>query len=105
MRAHRGRDAAARGDDSSAVGGSRDFQASFDSRSSRAAPIFTTADEDGTCESAAALYRRASDICADLERDDVPESDVTALRSRALLGLARCDVHRGFGDRAAERYR
>jgi hypothetical protein len=58
-------------------------------------------------EAAASLYRRAHDICLALA-PAVPSaedtSDVSALHARALLGLARADVTRGWADRARERY-
>lgn len=62
--------------------------------------------DSGDVETSAALYRRAADTCADLRNalDGKNQIDVDTVEAKALLGLARADMTRGYRDRAQVRY-
>lgn len=71
--------------------------------------LLVTADivgDSGDVETSAALYRRAADTCAELRNAPPSGSarDLDTAEARALVGLARADMTRGYRDRAELRY-
>lgn len=71
--------------------------------------LLVTADivgDSGDVETSAALYRRATDTCAALRNasDTKDQNELDSVEARALVGLARTDMTRGYKDRAQLRY-
>lgn len=58
----------------------------------------------GDTESAAALYKRASEVCHAFGDGTLDGTHALALLARAYLGLARADADRAYSERARERY-
>ena len=54
-------------------------------------------------ESAAAMYKRATEIIDELGAQDQATYDMLALKLRATVGLGRADVDRGYLERAKKR--